>query len=62
MKSLLTLAISALIVFAGTCTSSQQANAASSRCAAGCAHYCATKFAMKNTTACNESCQTKHCH
>jgi hypothetical protein len=62
MKSLLTLAISALIVFAGTCTSSQQANAASSRCVAGCAHYCATKFAMKNTTACNESCQTKHCH
>ena len=51
-------AMSALILFAA----SKQANAASARCAAGCTHYCATKFAMKNTTACNESCQAKHCH
>jgi hypothetical protein len=61
-NALVLAAISALLLFADTCTSSHQANAASARCVAGCAHYCATKFAMKNTTACNESCQAKHCH
>ena len=52
-------AITASIVLTYTSYSSNRA--ASARCAAGCANYCATKFAWKNTTACNEMCQAKRC-
>ena len=52
-------ALSAVVLF--TSASNWEASAASARCVAGCAHWCATKFAMKNSTACNESCQAKHC-
>jgi hypothetical protein len=62
MKRRLTLvAVAALILLTCTSNSNNQAVAASARCAAGCANYCATKFAWKNTTACNEMCQAKHC-
>jgi hypothetical protein len=61
MKRLvISIALSALVLFASA--SNWKASAASARCVAGCAHWCATKFAMKNATACNESCQAKHCH
>jgi hypothetical protein len=54
-------ATTALILLTFTSNANNQAVAASARCAAGCANYCATKFAWKNTTACNEMCQAKRC-
>ena len=54
-------AITTSIVLTYTSYSSNRAVAASARCAAGRANYCATKFAWKNTTACNEMCQAKRC-
>jgi hypothetical protein len=60
MKGVLILGtIAALTLFVGA--SNWQASAASARCIAGCARWCATNFAMKNSTACTESCQAKHC-
>jgi hypothetical protein len=37
------------------------ASAASARCAAGCDSWCAKNFAMKNSAACSQQCQLKHC-
>ena len=61
MKSALVLVVSALIIFADACAYTHQARAASARCAAGCANYCATTNAWKNATACDEMCQAKRC-
>ena len=58
---LIEVATIALALLTFTSNANNQAAAASARCAAGCANYCATKFAWKNTTACNEMCQAKRC-
>jgi hypothetical protein len=37
------------------------ASAASARCVTGCDNWCAKHFAMKNSAACSQQCQLKHC-
>jgi hypothetical protein len=62
MKSALALmAIIPSILFWEAFTTSDQAVAAASHCVSGCAHWCATRNAWKNSTSCNEMCQAKHC-
>jgi hypothetical protein len=62
MRGILALAaMVGLIVTIGAPITATNAAAASPRCVAFCTNWCAKNFAMKNTTACSERCQLKHC-
>jgi hypothetical protein len=56
------MAIVASILFVEMPVTATQAVAASARCAAGCDKWCAKNFAMKNSAACSQQCQLKHCN
>ena len=49
------------LVAAGLMLTPANAVAASAKCAAFCDNWCAKNFAIKNSTACSERCQIKHC-
>jgi hypothetical protein len=62
MRNVLALiAITSLILFGEAFTTNNKAMAASGHCVSGCAHWCASRNAWKNSTSCNEMCQAKHC-
>ncbi len=54
-------AVCFLLIAAGTTLTATDAVAASGKCAAFCDNWCAKKFAMKNSAACSQQCQLKHC-
>ncbi len=60
-RALAVFAITASILSVGAAVTGAPAMAASARCAAGCDNWCAKNFAMKNSAACTQQCQLKHC-
>ncbi len=60
-RSLALAVMAVLIVAIGTPIAVTRAAPASPKCVAFCTNWCVKNFAMKNTTACSERCQLKHC-
>jgi hypothetical protein len=55
------MALGILIVSSGAPPILARAVAATAKCAAGCDNWCAKNFPQKNTTACSQQCQLRHC-